>query len=253
VSAVGGRFFLAAAVLLAPAAVGAQFEAPAASPAPSLDEIVARHVAARGGREALAALRTVRMTGRASAGPGREAIVRREIARPGRIRTEFVFQGTTGVYVWDGSAGWRVSPLDGHLEPEPLSDDAAALSAEQADLDGPLVDWKAKGHLVELIGAEQLRGGAAYRLKVTLKSGVVRHIWVDAKTGLVVRTESTRTLRGRDVALETVYGDYREIGGVRFAHSIEIGVRARPQRLRIVVESVETNPPLDDSRFAIPR
>ena len=252
-SAAGVRFLLAAAVLLAPAAVTAQFEAPASSPAPSLDEIVARHVAARGGREALAALRTVRMTGRASAGPGREAIVRREIARPGRIRTEFVFQGTTGVYVWDGSAGWRVSPLDGHLEPEPLSDDAAALSAEQADLDGPLVDWKAKGHALALVGSEQLPGGAAHRLKVTLKSGVVRHIWVDAKTSLVVRTESTRTLRGRDVALETVYGDYREKGGVRFAHSIEIGVRGRPQQLRIVVESVETNPPLDESRFAMPR
>ena len=97
------------------------FVAPTTATAQTVDEIVARHVAARGGREALAAVRTVRMTGRATAGPGREAIVRREIARPGRIRTEFVFQGTTGVYAWDGSAGWRVSPLDGRLEPEPLS------------------------------------------------------------------------------------------------------------------------------------
>ena len=71
--------------------------------------------------------------------------MRREIARPGRIRTEFVFQGTTGVYVWDGSRGWQVSPLDGSLEPEPLPAEAAALSAEQADFEGPLVDWKAKG------------------------------------------------------------------------------------------------------------
>jgi hypothetical protein len=218
-----------------------------------VDEIVARHLAARGGREALAALRSVRMTGRAFAGPGREAIVRREIARPGRIRTEFVFQGTTGVYVWDGSAGWRVSPLDGGLEPEPLSAEAAALSAEQADFEGPLVDWKAKGHAVERAGSEALPGGAADKLKVTLKSGVVRHIWVDAKSGLVVRTESTRKLRGHEMAFETVYADYREVGGVRFAHSIETGVRGRPQRLRIVVESVETNPQLDDSRFARPR
>ena len=94
------RIILAAVALVVPPAVAAQ----------TLDEIVARHVAARGGREALAAVRTLRMTGRATAGPGRQAIVRREIARPGRIRTEFVFQGTTGVYAWDGSAGWRVSP-----------------------------------------------------------------------------------------------------------------------------------------------
>jgi hypothetical protein len=225
----------------------------AAAPPPAVDEIVARHVAARGGKEALAAVRTVRMTGRAIAGPGREAIVRREIARPGRIRTEFVFQGTTGVYVWDGNAGWRVSPLDGVFEPQPLPEDVAALSAEQADIDGPLVDWKAKGHKVELVGRAELPGGPADELRVTLKSGVVRHVWVDAKTGFIVKTSSTRKVRGHEHELETVYGDYRETGGVRFARSIEIGAKDRPQRLRILVEAVELNPPLDDSRFALPR
>ena len=237
------RSCLAVAVLVAPTAVLAQ----------TVDEIVARHVAARGGREALAAVRTLRMTGRATAGPGREAIVRREIARPGRIRTEFVFQGTTGIYVWDGSAGWRVSPLDGALEPEALPAEAAALSAEHADFEGPLVDWKAQGNAVERVGRETLPGGAAHKLKVTLKSGMVRYIWVDAKSGLMVRSESTRKVRGREVAFDTVYGDYRPAGGVSFARSIDTGARGRPQRLRIVVEKVETNVPLDDSRFSMPR
>ena len=237
------RFILLAAVaLLGPPTVTAQ----------TVDEIVARHLVARGGREALSAVRAVRMTGRATEGPGRQAIVRREIARPGRIRTEFVFQGTTGVYAWDGSTGWRVSPLDGGLEPEPLPADAAALAAEQADIEGPLVDWKAKGHRVELVGTEALPGGPAHQLKVTLKSGAVRHVWVDAATGLVVRTASTRAVRGREVAFETTFGDFRETGGVTFARSIETGVRGRPRRLRIVVESVEVNPALDDTRFRMP-
>ena len=224
------------------------------APAQTVDEIVTRHLLARGGREALAAVRTLRMTGRATLGSGREAILRREIARPGRIRTEFEFQGTTGIYVWDGSAGWRVSPLDGVFEPAPLSPEAAALSAEQADFEGPLVDWRAKGHVVELMGREELPGGGdAHKLKVTLKSGVVRLIWVDATTGLVVRTESSRKLRGHELVVETVYGDYRETSGVQFARSIETGVRGRPQRLRIAVLTVETNPTLDDSRFSLPR
>jgi hypothetical protein len=237
------RSILAVVALVVPSTVAAQ----------TLDEIVARHVAARGGREALAAVRTVRMTGRATEGSGRAAIVRREIARPGRIRTEFVFQGTTGVYAWDGSAGWRVSPLDGRLEPEPLPAEDAAAAAEQADIEGPLVDWKAKGHTVELVGTEALPGGPAHRLKVELKSGAVRQVWVDAATGLVVRTESTRRLRGREVALETVFGDYRQTGGVAFPRSIETGVPGRPRRLSIVVESVEVNVPLDDARFRMPR
>jgi hypothetical protein len=243
VSAVCARFVLGVAAFLASAA----------APGQTVDEIVARHLEARGGREALAAVRTLRMTGRAIGGPGREAIVRREIARPGRIRTEFVFQGTTGVYVWDGSTGWRVSPLDGSLEPEPLSEEGAALSAEQADFEGPLVDWKAKGHAVELVGRAALPGGDAFDLKVTMKSGLVRHVFVDVGSALVVKTESTRKLRGHELAFETVYGDYRETGGVRFARSIETGVRSRPRRLRIVVETIEINPALDDSRFSVPR
>jgi hypothetical protein len=209
-------------------------------------------VAARGGRQALAAIRTLRMTGRASAGPGREATVRREVARPGRIRTEFVFQGTTGVYAWDGSKGWRVSPLDGSFEPEPLSAEDAAVAAEQADIEGPLVDWKQKGHRVELAQKAELPSGAAHELKVTLKSGAVRRLFLDA-SGLIVRTDSTRRIRGHELELETLLGDYRKAGGVAFPHSIESGARGRPRRLRIVVESVEVNPALDASRFQMPR
>jgi hypothetical protein len=234
---------MAAAALLAPAALAAQ----------TVDDIVARHVAARGGREALAAVRTVRMAGRALAGPGRQALVSREVARPGRIRTEFVFQGTTGVFAWDGAAGWKVSPLDGGFEPEPMPAEEAALAAEQADIDGPLVDWKAKGHTVELVATDALPGGPAHRLKVTLRSGAVRQLWLDAATALVVRTQSTRIVRGLEVALETDFGDYRATGGVTFPRSIETGLRGRPRRLRILVDSVETNVSLDDERFRMPR
>ncbi len=216
-------------------------------------EIVARHVAARGGREALAGLRALRMTGRAVADSGREAIVRREWARPGRIRTEFVFQGTTGVYAWDGERGFQVSPLDGDFEPRPLSAEAAALMAEQADLEGPLVDWKAKGHRLALVGRSQLPGGAADEVAVTLKSSATRRLWIDAASGLVVRAESTRRLRSRELTIETLYADYRPADGVQLARTIEMGVKGRPQRLRVTVESVETNPKIEDSRFRQPR
>jgi hypothetical protein len=88
---------------------------------------------------------------------------------------------------------------------------------------------------------------------VTLKNGAVRELWVDAATGLVTRTASARSVRGHEVAVEAAFADYRESGGVAFARSIEVGVRGRPERLRIVVEAVELNPALDDSRFRLSR
>jgi hypothetical protein len=224
----------------------------AAASAQTLDEIVARALAARGGRAALAAVRTLRMTGHVTAGPGRTAIVRREIARPGRIRTEFVFQGTTGVYAWDGTDGWRVSPLEGSFDVQAMTAEEAAAAAEQADLDGPLVDPESKGGHVELVGTELLSGGAAHHLKVTSRSGTVRHLWVDAASGLVVRTLARRPVRGHDVEVETRLGDYRPTSGVEFPWSIDMGVAGRPRRLRIVVDAVEVNPALDDARFRRP-
>jgi hypothetical protein len=233
--------FLGAAVALAPAVF-----------AQTVDEIVARNIQARGGRAALAAVKAIRMTGHAFGGPGRTAIVRREIVRPNRIRTEFEFQGTTGVYVWNGTTGWQVSPLDGSFDATPITGEAAALSAEQSDFEGPLVDWKAKGHKVALTGKETLPGGPAHHLWVTLKSGVVRHLWIDAGTGLLVKSGSTRQVRGHPVQFEVTYGDYREAGGVQIARSIETGVVGRPQRMRIAVETVEVNPKIDEADFRAP-
>jgi outer membrane lipoprotein-sorting protein len=222
--------------------------------APTVDDIVAQHVKARGGAAAIAAVQSIRMTGHATAGPGRTAIVRREMARPGRLRTELVFQGTTGVYAWDGAKGWRVSPLEGSLDAEPMAPEEEAAAAEQADLDGPLVDWKKKGHAVEMVGTEDVPGGGrAHHLKLTMKSGGVRHVWIDAASGMLVRMQSTRRIAGgREVALDTTFGDHRAAGGVVLPHLIETSARGRPQRLRIVVEKVELNPDLPATRFQMP-
>jgi hypothetical protein len=85
-----------------------------------------------------------------------------------------------------------------------------------------------------------------------MKSGAVRHVWVDAASGLVVRGLATRSVRGHAAELETVFADYRETSGVKFPRSIETGVPGRPRRLRITVETVEVNPTLDESRFRMP-
>jgi hypothetical protein len=220
--------------------------------ADALDDVIARHVAARGGAARIRALQSVRMTGKASAGPGRIALVTREVKRPGRIRMEFALQGVTAVYAWDGEHGWQVSPLDGSLAPEPLSSENTELAIEQCDIEGPLVDWKAKGHQVELVGRARLPDREAFKLRVALKSGPVRFLYLDARSYLLVRAESTRVLRGQKLELETTFGDYKDVGGLLFPHSIESGARDRPRKLSVAVEKIELNPALDDARFRMP-
>ncbi len=225
---------------------------PVMASAQTVDEIVAKHLAARGGAGKIAAIESLRMTAKARAEGGREAVVVREVKRPDRIRLEFTAQGVTGVYACDGGRGWRVSPFDGDLEPEPMSPESTRSAIEWSDIGGPLVDWKAKGHRVELAGRESVEGREAWKLKVTLKNGGVRYLYLDARSFLHVRTGATRNVAGRPMETETTFGDYRETAGVLFPHTIEIGIKSRPSRLRILVQTVEVNPVLDDARFRMP-
>ena len=224
------------------------------SPSP-VDEIVTSNLAARGGKERLQALQSIRETGTATASGGRVARVVREIKRPGLFRLEFSTQGTTSVFAHDGETGWQVAPLQGQFEPQVTTPEAdvAGGGVDQRDLEGSLVDWREKGHLVELVGRETLPGGEAFKLKLTLKDGAIRYDYVDVASHQIVRSDITRTIRGRPVQLENTFSDFRETGGLVFPHLIETHVKDRPQVLRIAVEKIELDLDLDDARFRLPR
>ena len=242
---------LAAPVTLAaPPAQGAPPTKPA--PAPTADDIVGRYVTARGGIQKLRALQTLRQEGRVSAGAGRNGLVTREIKRPGRIRFEFTVQGVTSVFASDGQRGWKVNPREEKSGLQPLPEEALVDAREQADIDGPLVDYQSKGSRIELVGREIVGGHDAWKLKVTLKSGGALTAYVEVKSANLVRTDATRLVRGRRVSVETTFGDYRKTGGILFPHLVEVRAAGRPQLVRIVVDKVEVNPPLSDARFTPP-
>jgi len=237
---------LASVALLA---VACTAPAPPAPQPDSVDGIVARYIAVRGGLEKIRSIQTLREKGRLIAGPNRVALVTRQLKRPTRTRLEFTLQGITSVYVADGAHGWKMSPFDGDTGPNPLPEQAVTEAAEQADIEGPLIDWKAKGHLLELGGRAVVGGREAYKLKLTLKSGAVRHEYLDVESLHRVRTDSSRPLRGRQVPLETTFSDFKLTDGILFPHAVDVVSPGRAQRLRIVVETIEVNPSLDDALF----
>lgn len=232
------------------AALVAALAAPLA--AQTVDDVIAKNIQARGGLEKLKAVQSLRMNGKITMGPGMEAPVVLELKRGNQMRVEFTFSGMTGVQAFDGKNGWAVMPFAGSSDPVPMPPEAVKDAEEQADIDGPLVDYKAKGTAVELLGKEPLDGKDAYKLKVTLKNGNVRTIWIDAASHLEVKGESTRTMQGSKVESETVLSDYKAVAGVQFPHQVEGGPKGSPQRQKIVLETIEVNVPLDDARFKMP-
>ena len=242
---------LATAVILATTLASPTEPQPSARPTPSAEQIIDRYVATRGGLDKIRSIRTLREKGRLTAGADRQALVTRELMRPGHTRFEITVQGVTGVFVSDGQHGWKMSPFDGDTEPRPLPEEVVNDAAEQADIEGPLVDWKAKGHRVELAGIEKVGGHDAWKIKMTLKSGVVRYEYIDARSNYRVRTDTTRQFHDRPVQITMTFGDYKKTSGTIFPHLIEIASADRPQTLRVVIDQVEVNPSLAQDRFAM--
>ena len=236
---------LAAVVLIA--VTGA---APVA-PSPTAEEMVAGYVAARGGLKKIRSIQSLRQKGHATAGADRHALVTRMLKRPHWIRFEFTVQGVTSVYVSDGEKGWQVSPFESDMSPKPLSDEVVKEAAEQADIEGPLVDWKTKGHQVELVRRETVGAQETYKPKLTLRSGAVRYEYINVKSMNLVRTDSTRQVRGVAVPIESTFGDFKKSSGIRFPRQIQIAAEGRPQPLRIVVDEIEVNPPLSNALFEL--
>jgi outer membrane lipoprotein-sorting protein len=220
--------------------------------AQTVDDIVAKHVDAMGGLQKIKAVQTLRITGRMAAGPGIEAPFTLEQKRPNLMRMDFTLQGITGSQAFDGKAAWMVMPFGGSPTPQQMSPDDAKLVEEQADMDGPLVDYKAKGHSVELLGKEQVEGADTYKLKVTKKDGTVSVFYLDADSFLAIKQEGKRMMRGTEMEGETVFGDYKEVAGLMYPHSIDSGAKGRPNRQKLTIETIEINIPIDDARFKMP-
>jgi outer membrane lipoprotein-sorting protein len=241
---------LTLAVLASACAVA--LAAAAASKDPSADDLVNKYVAARGGLAKIRSVETLRQKGHVNAGPNKDGVITRELKRPSSTRFEFKVQGVTSVFVSDGTRGWRVDPAQGDTKPTLLPEQAVAEAAEQGDFEGPLVDWKAKGHKVELAGREDVLGKPAYKLKITLKSGAVRYEYLDVATSNLVRSQSKRLVRGREVQVQTTFSAFKKKGGLLFPGVVEVEVQGRPDKLHIDVQSIEVNPALSDARFAMP-
>jgi outer membrane lipoprotein-sorting protein len=220
--------------------------------AQTADDIIAKNNDAKGGLAKQKALQSVRMTGRATVGPGIEAPIVIEVKRPKSLRIDIAVQGMTITQAYDGAVGWMLNPLSGRTEPETVPPEALRVMEEQADMDGPLIDYKSKGHTVELLGKEKVEGTDCYKLKVTLKNGDVRTIFIDTESNLEVKIEGRTMIRGTEQASDTLLGDWKDVGGILMAHSIDNGRPGAPMRQKMTIDKVELNVPLEDARFSMP-
>ena len=222
-------------------------------PSPTVDELVAKNIEAKGGAAALKAIQTIRFEGRLVANQGQIELTYTEIKkRPGKVRTDAVLQGMTLVQAYNGSNGWKIFPIYGRKDPEKMSTDEAKSLVEEAEIGGPLENWKEQGKAVTYLGTEDVEGTAAHKLKVVRKNGDVSFVYLDPDYFLEIRVLDQRMEQGAQVQVETDLGDYEKVNGVYFPFSVEAGSKGSTDKQKILIEKAEANIPIDDAVFEFP-
>lgn len=210
--------------------------------AQSVDDVVAKAIVARGGVKRIKALHSQRLTGRISLTGGESGPFSVEMMRPGMMRETVTLGDKSMIRTTDGITGWVVGSLRNVLEPQQVSAEELHNLAASADLEGPLVDYKAKGNRIELAGKEKIGKRLAFKLVISMKNGENRIDFIDAKTHLELKWQG---LAGGNM-FESYFKDYREVKGLMYAFEIDSGGQ------KIVLEKVEVNPKLDPARFSKP-
>ena len=226
----------------------------ASARAMTADELIAKNIQAKGGMDKIKAVQSSRTMGKMElTGDFQlEMALAQTITRSGKIREEATLQGLTQVQAWDGKEGWQIQPFGGRKDPEKLSEDDVKELKDDADIDGPLVDYKAKGHQVEFLGTEDVDGTEAYKLKVTLKSGDLKYYYLDPDYFLEIRITTRRIVRGTEREFEMDLGNYEQVDGLYVPFSFEIGPKGAPKNQKVTVEKVEFNQPVNDAIFTFP-
>ncbi|MGH9441632.1 MAG: LolA family protein [Thermoanaerobaculia bacterium] len=218
--------------------------------AETADDVIAKHEAARGGLEKIKAIQSLEMKIKANQ-QGLEFPGKMDLKRPEKVRLEMTIQGKTIVQAYDGKTAWMIMPFLGSPDPQVMSADDAKDVIEQADMDGSIVDYKAKGNTVELLGKEDVEGSPAYKLKVGLKNGDTSYVYIDTETGLEVKETSKRKQQGSEVEVDSYMTNFKPINGVLFPFSIENKVQGKSVG-QFTIDDAKANVAIDDGIFAMP-
>ena len=227
--------------------------------AQTVEDVVKRHIDARGGYEKLKAIQTIRYT-RTVATPFSSVKVIVLKKRPNLIRWEQTPKGQTVAIPRAINASGAWDTVGGKVVPraEPMASEGRELDG---DFDGLLIDWKDKGHTVTLEGTEPASAGGSIKLKVVTRGGATRYVYLDPKTYLEVRQTGraslgpdprTKEMRFNEVAF--TYSDFRDVEGVKFPFAIdeERTGGGITQSFATFTEKIELNVPIDDAVFAAP-
>ena len=237
---------------------------PVLAQTPTVDELLAKNLAARGGAEKLKAISTRKVTGKvtvqvqmppgtqqqAQPAPQTLELPMQVLAkRPNLMLQEMRMQDRRVVTAFDGQQAWAINPMIG-TSAQLLQGVQADLIRDQAQFDGPLAYARQRGDKMELLGKEDIEGVSAWKLAITHEDKTTT-VYLDEKTGLERKVSASVNQGGTQLLVESVISDYQPVDGIMVPRKVQTLVGGQTQAT-VTIENVEFNVPLEDAQFKMP-
>ncbi len=220
----------------------------ATSFAQTADEIINKHIAALGGLSKMKAIKTI-ISDRTLSVSGMEIPNKSYVVIGKSLRNESTVMGNTMVQVIHDGKGWMIQPsmMGGTGSPQDMPMEMYAQQTDNLDPFGALVNYKEKGHKIELIGKEQIDNKDNYHIKITTELGIALDEYIDGTTFLV----SKISIPAEGVVSEIIFDDYIEKDGVKFPADMTIS--SPMGALVFTMNSIEVNTEIDPTMFEKPK
>lgn len=224
--------------------------APALGAVPyQLQRILAQHTQLYGGAHDAAALSSLIVEGWVEQ-TGVQFDFQMHRKRPDLFRYRITRNGHTVTSGFDGKTGWIRKETTSGSTVESVQGAALAGLKREGRFDSPLFQYQTGQEAsLRLLPQTQWEGRNVHVIEVIEDQGRASHYFVDVETFYILRID--RLEASGALHKQTIYRDYREVGGFPFAHEVEL--RNAHERLSLArVESISVNPGLLSFYFRKP-
>jgi len=220
-----------------------------AASAQTADEIIQRYTAGMGGLDAFNKTTTAKMTGTVTLQEN-DFPLTSQIINGKAMRTDVDVMGQQVINVYNNGTGWKINPYAGATTATDVTGTELNDFKAQASLANNLMDYKNRGHQVELLGQGDVGGVKTFKIKLTTKEdGRITTFYISTSDYTLLKSETTRPFQGQDANFETFYSDIQVIGGLKFSMTRSQQVDGQ-QVQGLHFDKIELNVPVDEKIFA---
>lgn len=220
--------------------------------AQTADDIIQKYTSSMGGLDALNKITSAKFTGTYST-QGNDFPLTTQIINGKAMRSDIDIMGQTVTNCYNNGKGWKVNAFAGAASPTEVTGSELNEFKTQSYLSSQLMDYKARGHQVELQGEETVEGIKTYKIKLTNKDdGKITTYFISQTDNTLIKSATTREIQGQQMEMETWFSDLKEIDGVKFFMSRDSRIQGQVFQT-VKYEKIELNVPIDEKIFEMPK